>query len=173
MRTTEHVSASPDEPGAFAQKVRIGHRVATLRNSGASTLQFWREMTDTSDMDRNGRKGHEMEISVAIGRNVGNEPMSDIDWLDFRSETVETAERYGWVVNVRELGESRYAYTREESYRFWAKNNNYHASDILDLRRDLSDLARKYGQWGIALTYATTEIIGASSDTPNFIEEKS
>src|ERR1051326_4070209 len=85
MRTTEHVSPSSVESDTLAQKVRIGHRVAARRNSGASTLKFWREMTDTSDMDRNGRKGHEMEISVAIGRNVGNEPMSDIDWLDFRS----------------------------------------------------------------------------------------
>jgi hypothetical protein len=47
MRTTPHVSPSSVESGATAQQVQIGRGVETRRRSGASTLKFWREMTDT------------------------------------------------------------------------------------------------------------------------------
>ena len=108
-----------------------------------------------------------MDISVAIGRNVGETPMAEDKWDDYQNEALSAIIRYKWVVYLEETGKASYQGSKETFARFWAKKDDYRASDILDLRRDLSDLAHKYGQWGIALTYATTEII---SPKPDFIE---
>jgi len=111
-----------------------------------------------------------MDISVAIGRNVGDSPMSDTDWRAFRTlvyVAVTLGDRQG-TVTVEENGRSTYRddsgeEIEEDMYRIVGTIPTVRA--YLALRDRLAKIAAAYQQWGIALSLLQTDMV-APSDTP-------
>ncbi len=97
-----------------------------------------------------------MDISIAIGRNVGDEPMSDDQWNNYRHQLTRIITIRRGTIEVSESGVATYGDLLEEHRRIWAKVDD---NDILDIRRALRELAGENGQWGVALSYVATEII--------------
>jgi hypothetical protein len=102
-----------------------------------------------------------MEISVAIGRNVGNEPMPDKEWERFKMDILTMVLKADGTVVVEETGKSQYQGEEEEHYRIIA---NVDSARILDIRRQLGRFARERHQWGIALSFVSTTIIGPNGE---------
>lgn len=86
-------------------------------------------------------------ITISIGRNVGDKPMSDDRWYDFRVATLAVVERYARVV-FSGMGTGRYAGAVEESFTLVATLTR----NITGLYHELGEVAHAFDQDSIALT---------------------
>jgi len=105
-----------------------------------------------------------MDITVAIGRNEGDSPMSDTSWRAFRVVLWENVRRVGGTVTVEESGTAEYDHNgqavQEETYRVWATIPDEVAPKAyMALRRQLERIAYGWKQWGIALSIVKTDIV--------------
>ena len=95
-------------------------------------------------------------LYVAIGRNVGDTPMSDADWSGYTRAVLDVIEaRYGKVDTVAE-GESRYGDTAEQT-RVLVWFDVYAVAGSVQER--LGAIAREYEQESIAYSVADTVFI--------------
>jgi hypothetical protein len=98
-----------------------------------------------------------MHISIAIGRDVGDTPMSDKQWNKYKGDLQEIVLVTGQgTVELVETGEAFYSDASETFYRIWAEVDD---NTILDIRRALRPLTVENGQWGIAFSFVATEMI--------------
>ncbi len=103
-----------------------------------------------------------MDITVAIGQNVGSEPMDSAHWTGFYDSVFHALERHGFTVYLTEWGTARYEDTEEGFCRYFARSGepaelgSYHA-----LKQSLSGLARHYKQKAIALSHVDTIMVEA------------
>lgn len=103
--------------------------------------------------------------TVTIGRNIGDEPMSDKLWAEFRGDIEFTLNNYDVPLSDRYTMDAltaagRYGDISEESatYVFAAD-----VRTIANIRPQLIKLARHYSQECIALVIGNTELIGLDS----------
>jgi hypothetical protein len=106
-----------------------------------------------------------MDISVAIGRNVGDSPMHLVTWHEFQDELDKVVQNHGFTIKCSETGQSRYIYQdsveQEATYRIWANRDDSFPYGAWwgRFKDDLGQLAAKYQQWGIALSTVQTDIV--------------
>lgn len=91
-------------------------------------------------------------VIVSIGRNVGDEPMSNERWIDFKLSVCSLFPQR--IFTGTGIGE--YEGTKEESFSVIAPA----PTEVWFLRGVLRALAREYGQECIALSIAEPEMIG-------------
>lgn len=109
-----------------------------------------------------------MDISVAIGRNVGEEPMSDESWGAYRVVVFQAIRRVGFAITCEESGKSTYRdesgiAATEEHYRVFATMDmgKFEVAAYLALRDKLDLIRKAWQQWGIALSIVKTDMVGA------------
>lgn len=100
-------------------------------------------------------------ITVTIGRNVGETPMSDASWAEYRSDVAALLDDLAtFVVNPTfefHNGYGEWHGVAEDSHKATLMSTHeFDQSDISWLRRSLSHLCRKYEQDAIALTVGTS-----------------
>ena len=97
-------------------------------------------------------------VVVGIGRNVGDEPMSDERWADFRAATADEVFFASGKLHFEGEGTGYFEGRAERSYTLVATVENpvglYHA---------LADLAREFNQDSIALTTGNTSFPGSEA----------
>ncbi len=94
-------------------------------------------------------------VTVSIGRNVGNTPMSDSDWQQFRAETRAVVQGGNIIAPYYEgtgIGTDR-----EESYTIVAEFKPNHE---LAFTRGLYDLCAQFEQDCVAVTIGQTAFVG-------------
>ena len=98
-------------------------------------------------------------VTISIGRNVGDEPMSDGEWVAFCSDIWQAlydADATVYVDEAKSVGE--WDGIREES-RTWVASVD---DSVIDwIRISLAEFCRTYRQDAIALTVGVTELVGA------------
>jgi hypothetical protein len=96
-------------------------------------------------------------VTVSIGRNVGDEPMSDERWYDFRSALLDELDLYsGGNIHFQGQGTGIYAGTVEQSFTAVATVEN-----PVGLYHTLAELAHAFDQDSIALTTGNTSFPGS------------
>ena len=113
-----------------------------------------------------------MSVYVTIGRNVGDEPMSDDQWEAFRLSTYQVVENLAGDVVTSAEGIGRYEGQTEATYVVVADGSRI--ADTADLGRvgdgwweartrdlyaALGALGAQYGQESIAVTIAEPEFV--------------
>lgn len=99
-------------------------------------------------------------IVVSIGRNVGDEPMRDDRWDEFREEAIDVVCRYGVVVfSGTGTGIDPGTTIIEQSFTLVATLT----TNITGLYRELAELAWAFGQESIALTTGNTAFPGSEA----------
>lgn len=98
-------------------------------------------------------------IQLSLGRNIGDQPMSDRDWRRFLNDAADTIRNQGETPELH-LGSGVWGGVREESaritvYRDEAPTETYRAH----LRAFLPVIAARYGQDAIGLVIAESELI--------------
>ena len=107
-----------------------------------------------------------MDISVAIGRKVGETDMPLRQWTRYVIDTRLAIEESGFTVIGAEMGHA-YGYDyqngeSEETQRYFAKVDDSDAPRAYLLLRDKLDTLRKANdQWGIALSLVKTDMVSA------------
>lgn len=102
-------------------------------------------------------------ITVTIGRNVGDTPMSVARWSEYRSDVAALLRRLA-ASGINPTFEFHNGYgewhgVAEDSHKATLMLNHALADDdIAWLRRDLADLAWLYDQDAIALTIGVSEL---------------
>ena len=102
--------------------------------------------------------------TATIGRNVGETPMSDLDWDQFRADVTADMHRFAVESAVHvECVETHYGkgvwYGVEEDSAKITMLTTTQADNPGILRRYLSENARHYGQDAIALTIGECELV--------------
>lgn len=103
-------------------------------------------------------------VTVTIGRNVGDEPMSGKEWHKFKTAVRTTLSSLGGTVYVNgaeaydSVWVSGTGNVRETSATYVAD-----VTDVHNVRIVLAYLAGRYQQDAIALTIGETELIGADN----------
>lgn len=95
-------------------------------------------------------------VTVSIGRNVGDEPMSQDRFDSFRDATWTTLEGHGAVIHFVGTGTGYWDGGTEQSITFVASIEN-----VAGLYRALELLAFNFDQDAIALTTGTTSFPGS------------
>jgi hypothetical protein len=100
------------------------------------------------------------EVSVTIGRNVGDTPMSREDWAGFRQHITAALKELEPQVIFEYLGEGEWHGVKEESARIVALFPVRHdAATLAYLRRFLKSWAALYDQDAIALSLGVSELV--------------
>ena len=97
-------------------------------------------------------------LYVAIGRNIGEVPMSDFMWQKFQDLVVHAITDNEWVaLDTRTLGQSHYGDMSEDTAVFvWFDKN----SDLgQDTKNELGEIARQFEQESIAYSVSVTNFI--------------
>lgn len=99
-----------------------------------------------------------MNCIVTIGRNIGDEPMPEYRWLEFKSEAIRLALEWGPVVVIAE-GEGEYEAGMQEGT-FTVTATGRSGSRKGPILEGAARLARKYSQRSIAVTFGQPMFIG-------------
>ena len=100
---------------------------------------------------------HTSTLTISVGRNVADVPMSDALWLEFRCAIDTALERIGATLHFYGEGEGYYLGAIETSYTWIASVNSAH---IWLVRRELAPICAQFSQDCIALTVGNTEFVG-------------
>lgn len=100
-------------------------------------------------------------LYLAIGRNVEDTPMSLQDWVSFRTDvqTVMFDCERQVDADTKALGESNFGGMPEETFVLVWFDINQDLSEVT--KRELSKVARKYGQESIAYSVSVTNFVEA------------
>lgn len=101
-------------------------------------------------------------LYVALGRNVGDEPMSDTDWFRFRKRVVDTIGNWENIPDpdTSAWGNSTWAGDFEETAVYiWFEKMSPLSNETLVA---LADIAKAFGQEAIAYTVAPTWFVEAN-----------
>jgi hypothetical protein len=96
-------------------------------------------------------------VTVSIGRNVGDSPMSEGRWESFCDETLFTVDSLGDVYFLG-TGGGNWGQEQEQSYTVVASIDVSRKRELVD---SLAICARKFSQDAIAVTFGTTVFAGA------------
>lgn len=106
-------------------------------------------------------------ITVTIGRNVGDEPMSPSSWNNFIFDTrkafLQSAEDV-WAGALYTGGWNGHS---EDAYILYGPSKSESAAAVTILRQTLAILATKYGQDAIGLSVGEGELVESFSDSPS------
>ena len=94
-------------------------------------------------------------VTVSIGRNVGDEPMSDERWYAFREATHEVLDARGTAIHFEGTGTGYFEGNIEQSFTLVATVEN-----VVGLYHALATLAGEFDQDSIALTTGATSFPG-------------
>lgn len=101
-----------------------------------------------------------MDINVFIGRNVGELPMSDADWTLYRKRTLAALQPHVDIA-VEGVGQNTSDGWGEEDFAFFAgRIRPVVLTHVQQLRAELAELARVFGQDAIAVTIGHTSFVG-------------
>lgn len=95
-------------------------------------------------------------ITITIGRNVGDEPMSADRWSEFTTSVRNALERHGAEVWTSAAYTGSWEGASEDSHVFLG---GAEALDGHELRRELGALAGEYGQEAIGLNVGPAELV--------------
>lgn len=101
-----------------------------------------------------------MTYVLSIGRNVGNEPMSEPAWRTFKASLGDTCEAFGLSIVFKGEGEGIYEGESEQSYTVVATGAIRSDGSPLSFSASLKILARTFRQEAIALTQGETTFVG-------------
>lgn len=108
------------------------------------------------------------EYSVTIGRNVGNEPMSELEWQAYQDDIRVLFRQTVWMAvchcesEESFTGRGQWDGIWEDNARIVVRTTAPIDSGALSyLRTSLADTASYYGQDAIALAIGTSELIDA------------
>lgn len=99
-----------------------------------------------------------MNLIIAIGRNVGDEPMDERSWLGFQANVRKVAHRTAGPVVAEVSGVSTSDEWGDEDAAWFAVVAP-DGHDLSEFRARLRVLATAYGQDSIAVTSGTTEFV--------------
>ena len=103
--------------------------------------------------------------TVTIGRNVGDVPMSEGEWAEFKRRATKALDSFG---EGADGGESHEGFgvwdeTPEQSFkRTLLKDEPMSDDDLHSLKLELVTLARQFDQDAVALTIGQSELIYGS-----------
>ena len=100
-------------------------------------------------------------ITVTIGRNVGDVPMPEQRWEEFKRDVQGTLANYADPSDQAEYadGHGVWGYVPEQMHkRTLLSNYEPDEAAMMNLSRELSELARFYDQDAIALTIGTSTL---------------
>lgn len=97
-------------------------------------------------------------VMVSIGRNIGNEPMSDRDWIFFQNDVADVIRREGEMPEVHS-GTGMWDGIRETSVHLTVYREFVTEGMRYAYRQGLARLASHYGQDAIALTISEPELV--------------
>jgi hypothetical protein len=108
-----------------------------------------------------------LQLTITIGRNVGNVPMPEDRWARFVEDTLATVRRHGYEVVVRNFGEGTWQASDGEV----VTEENFIVVGIAEdfawpsaerrqdaIRHEVRHLAYVYGQDAIAIGFGTSEL---------------
>lgn len=96
-------------------------------------------------------------VTVAIGRNIGDEPMDDDRWTTFKSDTVDALAFNGYEIHSTSEGTGYYQGKGERTFVVVA---SVEPRFLAGLYHILANLAGNYEQDSIALTTGETSFPG-------------
>lgn len=100
-----------------------------------------------------------MSMTVSIGRNIGNSPMSQAMWEGFTSSVLRNIRSNTSAIYFVGFGTGIYEGATEES--FTVVSSNPTESALCAIRVSLSLLAHAFKQDSVALTVGETQIVQA------------
>lgn len=101
-----------------------------------------------------------MSMTVTIGRNVGNVPMSDAHWQSFTADVLRNIRANTRAIYFVGFGTGVWEGTEEESFTVISETPTTSAACAISV--SLSFFAEAYGQEAIAVTIGETELVQAS-----------
>ena len=99
------------------------------------------------------------QVTVTIGRNVGDSPMADADWQRFAARVVNRLEWIGADSVERHDGRGEWDGIVEDSSKFSALFDSLDSRSVDALRHSLSIIRDDYQQDAIALCIGNSELI--------------
>ena len=94
-------------------------------------------------------------VSISIGRNIGETPMSDLDWSTFKALTLSTTKLGGVPILTKADGKGFWLGQEEDTFVIIAQVPSKVSADYLGSL--LAQIARRYGQDGIGFVVAPSE----------------
>ena len=98
-----------------------------------------------------------MSLTVSIGRNVGNAPLSDDDWRAFKADVLNALSATVGKSDAEFTGHGSWEGVSEESELFLTYEPNLNNKEYLE--RWLSDIAKDFGQDAIAVTVGSVDFV--------------
>lgn len=97
-------------------------------------------------------------VIVSIGRNVKNQPMANEEWDVFKAMTKNCV--YLRCPDIYFIGEGKGYYAGQTEDSFTIIGGLHEDANVSNLKRELAQLARGFGQECIAVTVADPEFVG-------------
>jgi len=99
-------------------------------------------------------------VTVTIGRNIGDSPMSPDTWNQFSYETLQAVETYTSALWVNAPSRSVWQGVPEDARAFYGPlRDGSGPSELRRLRARLANLATQYGQAAIGLSVGESELV--------------